>query len=197
MFKTAGTKKGLWALRLLALVAVNVVIASATLNGNTQLSKETVSEWLKKIKEESNRAETSLGVTKIEETFNGVGCDVELIDGDSIVDNLKEVIDDVIDKCVTTANNLAEAFSKTELPDKINESTFSYYDSCSEWMPPGETLQYSLPVTDLEMISTERGGTMEVNLSHSSVILLGPTSSQRVSIQKDIQRTAELDEVFM
>lgn len=188
---------GSWRFPILVTLLALILTASGAPSAHTQISKETASGWLKSIREKADEAENTLNVAKIEDTFNSVNCDIEVINGDTIVDGLKEAIDAIVEKCVATADNLARAFSETELPEEVNESTLSYYDSCSQWMPQGEKLEYSHPLEDLEMIETNRGGLMDVNLSHSSVILLGPSSSQRVSIQKDIQRTAELDEVFM
>lgn len=188
---------GSWRFPTLITFLTLILTASGAPSAHTQISKETASGWLKSIREKADTAENTLNVAKIEDTFNSVHCDIEDIDGDTIVDGLKEAIDAVVEKCVTTADNLAKAFSETELPEEVNESSLSYYDSCSQWMPQGEKLEYSRPLEDLELIETNRGGQMNVNLSHSSVILLGPSSSHRVSIQKDIQRTAELDDVFM
>ena len=200
------TRAGIKAMARLSLVVMTVGMmmtgvavagaATAAYQGN-QITKETAASWLRNIRGKADEAERALNPTSIEDAFNSVHCDIEQIDGDAIVDGLKEFIEGVVDKCVTTADNIAKALSETELPEAVNESALLFYDSCSEWLPAGEALQHSRPLSDLEMVATNRGGTMDANLSHSSVILLGPTSSQRTSVQKDIQRTAALDEVFM
>lgn len=182
---------------IMMMAGVIAAVATAAAYQGNQITKETAASWLKSIRGKADEAERALNPASIEEAFNSVHCDIEQIDGDTIVDGLKEFIEGVVDKCVTTADNIAKALSETELPETVNESALLFYDSCSEWLPAGEALQHSRPLSDLDMVTTNRGGTMDVNLSHSSVILLGPTSSQRTSIQKDIQRTAALDEVFM